>query len=232
HFPGAQAAVWAGERGFLPFPAAVTEYAHIASANWYATAAVAARAAGDGMLVDVGTTTTDIVPFRNGAPVPAGRDDMGRMRTGELVYTGVVRTPVMAVVQRAPFRGRWQNVAAELFATMADVYRVTGDLDEGTELWETADAGPRDWPGSVRRLARMLGTDPDPAWPDGDWQRLAGFIASRQLRMVEDSFARVLSAHPELRGTTVVATGCGRFLARRLAERTGAPCRDLEDLVG
>src|SRR5690606_28639648 len=113
HFPGGQAAVWGGERGFLPFHAAGREPGRIGSANWYATALVAARTAGSGILVDAGTTTTDIVPLRDGVPVPVGHDDMGRLRSGELVYTGVVRTPVMAIVQRVPFHGRWQNVAAE-----------------------------------------------------------------------------------------------------------------------
>src|SRR5690606_24002344 len=124
------------------------------------------------------------------------------------------------------------NVAAEFFATMADVYRVTGDLGEGTDLWEAADGGAKDRQGSVRRLARMLGTDPEPGWPDGDWLRLAGYIAERQLRMVEASFARVVSAHPELEGAAIVGTGCGRFLVRRLARRIEVPYRDFEDLVG
>ena len=58
---------------------------------------------------------------------------------GELLYTGVVRTPVMAVAQTAPFSGRMQRIAAERFATMADVWRLTGDLPGDADPYPTAD---------------------------------------------------------------------------------------------
>ena len=78
--------------------------------------------------MDVGTTTTDLIPIRAGAVAARGATDAERLTESELLYTGVVRTPVMAVAQTAPFSGRMQGIAAERFATMADVWRLTGDL--------------------------------------------------------------------------------------------------------
>ena len=55
--------------------------------------------------------------------------DAARLATGELVYHGVVRTPLCALAARVPFRGSAVSVMNEFFATTADVYRLTGELD-------------------------------------------------------------------------------------------------------
>ena len=80
-----------------------------------------ARRHADELLVDAGTTTTDLIPIKAGKVAARGATDAERLTEGELLYTGVVRTPVMAVAHSAPFRGRVQKIAAERFATMADV---------------------------------------------------------------------------------------------------------------
>ena len=53
-WPGRELAVWAGARGFVAPEAAVPE--EIASANWLATASLAARRMGEGTLVDLGSS--------------------------------------------------------------------------------------------------------------------------------------------------------------------------------
>ena len=69
----------------------------------------------------------------------AALTDGERLTQGELVYTGVVRTPVMAIAHTAPFMGRMQRIAAERFATMADVWRLTGDLPDDADPYPAAD---------------------------------------------------------------------------------------------
>jgi probable H4MPT-linked C1 transfer pathway protein len=120
--------IFAGKAGWLA-TAEVKEHAtSIASANWLASASYAARKCARGIVVDIGSTTTDIIEFRDGRIWYRGYSDGERLRTGELVYTGVLRTPVMAVVQWVPFEGEWQTLASEQFATLADVYQLTGQL--------------------------------------------------------------------------------------------------------
>src|SRR5262245_32829782 len=72
----------------------------VAAANWHALATWASRLvpAGPALLLDIGSTTTDIIPLSDGVPVMAGHTDPERLRCGELVYTGVRRTPVCAVL--------------------------------------------------------------------------------------------------------------------------------------
>jgi len=224
--PTADLQVFAGPFGLIPADAAADHPDAVASANWYATALVAATA-GDGILVDVGSTTTDIVPLAAGRPRHAGYTDAERLETGELVYTGAVRTPVMAVARAVPFAGRPRTLMAELFATMADVHRLTGSLPDGADQHPTADGRDRGPDSSARRLLRMVGEDCGPdSLPAA--RHLARHLAERQLRHIEDALDQVLSNAPADQAVPLVGAGAGRFLVRRLAARRGVPYRDFE----
>src|SRR6185437_7787389 len=87
----------------------------VAASNRVSIAVLVARTHADALLVDVGSTTTDIVPIAGGRVVAAGRTDPARLRSGELVYTGVLRTPVCAVIRSVPLEGGRSRVAAEHF---------------------------------------------------------------------------------------------------------------------
>jgi probable H4MPT-linked C1 transfer pathway protein len=194
----------------------------VASANWLASALVVAALEPDALLVDVGSTTTDLVAIRGGRPCFRGRDDAGRLVSGELVYSGVVRTPVMAMADAVPFEGERVPLMAEWFATSADVYRLTGQLPEGADQHPTADGGDKSVAASARRLARMIGRDAESAEPDR-WRELARWLADEQARRLRSAAERVLAAEPLAPGAPVVAAGVGRFLALGLARALGRP---------
>src|SRR5438067_10660318 len=106
--------VWTTEGCFLDLRAAQdAPPLHVAASNWLALAEWAGRHVleGAGLLLDVGSTTTDVIPLRDGRPAPRARTDSTRLLTGELVYRGARRTPVCALTEPA------DAVAAELFAT-------------------------------------------------------------------------------------------------------------------
>lgn len=229
--PGHVAAVYANDGRFLSVPEARRAWQRVASANWHATASLAARLEPRGILIDIGSTTTDLVPFDAHSLCHRGNTDQERLRVDELVYTGIVRTPVMALVQRVPFAGRWQNLAADFFATTADVYRITGELREADDLLDPADHGGKRREDSLRRLARMLGTDPD-AGMEPELAALAAFIAERQIDLIDAALERLLADRPALRGAPFVGAGSGRFLVGRLASRHGARHVDFDQLAG
>jgi len=228
--PASRLEFFAGPHGLVPADATADHADSVASANWLATALVAAPA-GDGILLDIGSTTIDIVPLADGAPHYAGYSDAERLESGELVYTGVVRTPVMAVARTVPFAGRPRAVMAELFATMADVHRLTGTLPQDADQHATADGRDRGVATSARRLLRMVGEDLGPhSLPAA--QRRAEHLAERQCQQIEDALDLVLSRTPleeylEDRAP-LIGAGVGRFLVRRLAERRHLPYRDFE----
>lgn len=221
-FPAARLRVYAGEPGLLEPGQALGQYAGVASANWLASAAWLARHYTDGVLVDIGSTTTDLVPFRDGRPAARGRTDFERLGCGELVYTGIVRTPVMALVREVPFHGDLHPVIPELFATMADVYRLTGELQPHHDLLPGADGGGKNPGDSARRLARMLGLDLEDAPDLQAWQELARYIAAQQLQ-------RIAAALPaDCPGSVLIGAGCGRFLVPALARERGCEWVDFD----
>jgi probable H4MPT-linked C1 transfer pathway protein len=186
----------------------------VASANWLALATFAARFAdsrGIALVVDVGSTTTDLIPLVDGRPAPQGRSDRERLVSGELVYTGVRRTPVCALIR--------EGLMAEVFATTLDAYLLLGTIG-GTdhippdllEEFHTADGQPPTLEAAHRRLARMLGADLETSKPE-ERLELARQVATQQTRLVAAALDRVLRRLPGPPQTVVLA-GEGEFLAR------------------
>lgn len=215
--------IYAGRGGFVS-PAAAREATwDIASANWHATAALVGRHVPDALLVDIGSTTADLIPIVGGRPAARGYSDAERLETGELVYCGVVRTPLLAVADHAPFGGRRTRLMNETFANTADVYRLTGDLPDGADQQHSADLKGKSIPESETRLARMIGRDRAEGTAR-TWHDLARHFAEAQLRALQDA-AAVLLSRPDIPAEApVIACGAGGFLAERLAARLGRPC--------
>lgn len=202
----------------------------VASANWCATASLIAHRLTDAVVLDVGSTTTDIIGVLGNAVEARGWTDADRLCSGELIYTGVVRTAVASVADTVPFAGEWQGLAAELFATMADVHRLTGELPEQADIGETADGAGKTLQDSARRLARMLGRDLKSAELE-QWQGVAGFLARTQLAVLRGGLERLLSRDARYRRAPLIGAGAGRFLVRALAGQLGQPYLDFSTLV-
>ncbi|MBK1722947.1 hydantoinase/oxoprolinase family protein [Thiocystis violacea] len=228
-FPGETLMVYAGTAGFVGPDAAGALASQVASANWVATASLAAAELGDGLVMDIGTTTTDVVPFLDQEVAAWAFNDHERLVHGELVYAGVARTPVMALARQLPFDGAWVPVMAEPFATTADVYRLTGLLPEHADLLPSADGRDKTRAASAARLARMLGMDADAA-DSSAWVSVADYIVECQQRRLFDAASCVLSRGQIPPGAPVVGAGVGRFLVRQLATRLGRPYVGFESL--
>jgi probable H4MPT-linked C1 transfer pathway protein len=80
-----EAIFYGGRAGFLHDVGAVEHAFDVASANWHASATFVSRFFPDALLVDAGTTTTDLVPLKDGAVAARGYADGERLAEGELV---------------------------------------------------------------------------------------------------------------------------------------------------
>jgi probable H4MPT-linked C1 transfer pathway protein len=200
--------VWTTSGSFTSVDEAKDQFIKTASANWLALATFAGRymPAGSSLLIDIGSTTTDIVRLLDGKPAPRGRTDRERLKNRELVYTGVRRTPVCALLG--------MDGAAELFATSLDVLLLLGDLRENVEDRNTADSRPATRKAAQARLARMVGADLE-TFSEQEAKELAQELGNRQLTALRDAVIRVTSDHG-IHPDTVVISGEGEFLARRI----------------
>lgn len=222
--------IYAGRAGFVAPEAARDNAFEIASANWHATAALVGRCLPRALLVDIGSTTADLIPIVEGRPTATGYSDAERLETGELVYTGVVRTPILAFATHAPWRGRRTALMAETFATAADIHRLTGDLPEGADQQHSADLKGKSLAETETRLARMAGRDRSEGSAQ-EWRALAAWFAEAQLRPLHDAAAMLLSRPDLPADAPLVVCGAGRFLAERLAARLGREAVPLASLI-
>lgn len=227
---GADTRIWMGPCGFGSAEEARADPATVASTNFLASAELVGQLLGDGLLVDMGSTTTDIIPVLSGAPCPRGLTDGDRLATSELVYSGLTRTDVATVAHTAVFKQRTQRLAAGGFATMADVRRVLGELPEGIDQHGTADRRGTSLPESIARLARAFGRDGPDASLD-DWRSAARGIADRQMADIRTACVQVLTATPLSPEAPIIAAGIGAPLLAALAADLGRPCQPYADLV-
>jgi probable H4MPT-linked C1 transfer pathway protein len=192
----------------------------VAAANWHAQATWLGRIVptGKSILVDIGTTTTDIIPLIDGLPVSDGLTDPERLASGELVYSGVRRTPLCALAHAVPMGDGYCSLAAELFATTLDVYLMLGDIPESTADRSTANGRPATIECAHDRLARMLCCDRD-EFSAADALHMSRFLADVQRQRIAGAARRVIT---RLANTgpgeinQVLMSGSGEFLARRI----------------
>ncbi|WP_213765748.1 hydantoinase/oxoprolinase family protein [Caballeronia sp. dw_19] len=221
---------FAGAAGWLAPGACADGWRDVASANWRATAQWVASRVSDALLVDIGSTTTDIVPIVAGRVAARGSNDASRLANGELLYQGVVRTPLCGVSHRIVFRDARVNVMNEWFATTADIYRLTGELWPAHDQYPSADNRPKTEAASRARMARMIGLDARDAG-DNEWREFAQTWRNEQMQILAENLARVTDAHPALEHAPLVGAGCGRFLANAMARRQGRDFIDFTSLV-
>jgi probable H4MPT-linked C1 transfer pathway protein len=187
-----------------------------AASNWHVLGRFAARfVQGEvGLLIDIGSTTTDLVPLVGGLLHAQGSDDTGRLLAGELVYSGVGRTPVSALTNWLPWRGRRCPIAAEVFATTADAYVMLGELAEEPECTNTADGRPLTRQFSRERLARLICAD-STTFTDEDAWAAAERVGGAQFEQLRQA-ARLVDANLPQRPKSLVVSGAGEFLATKL----------------
>lgn len=184
-----------------------------AASNWLAAATHAAQFARGhpAVFIDVGSTTTDVVPITNGVPTPRGRTDVQRLEYQELVYTGIRRTPICAVLG--------SEVMAELFATTLDVGLMLGTIADEPENRSTADGRPATRTLSHARLARMLGGDGESLVQE-QTMALARRVRDRQVTIIANAIRSAADRLPIGRPTFLLA-GEGEGLAHEAVASTG-----------
>ena len=205
--------VWSTAGKFLTLQAAKTDWRKVAAANWHALATwVGATLApqGPALLLDLGSTTMDLIPLKDGRPASRGLTDPERLRLGELLYTGVRRTPVCSFWNACP------GLAAEFFATTLDVYLILGAIPEDETDTATADGRPATRTHAHARMSRMLGGDGSEI-PERETLRLAEQVRDLQWQAIVTAVRTVYEAMNRTVATLITA-GSGDWLLHPLRE--------------
>ena len=195
----------------------------VAAANWAATGWLLSHKVNDCVVVDVGSTSTSIIPIVGGKVAAKGITDLEKLLNGELVYTGSLRTNVAAIVSSVPLRGGCARVSSELFAQSADVHQILGNINVEDYSVETPDGKGKTVADAMARLARVVCADTE-MLTHQEIAQLAKHIYGAQVEQIADAISQVyLQLKSRAKQTTpVVVTGLGRnFLARKAATTAG-----------
>ena len=199
--------VWSTDGRLVDIEAAREDPLRVAAANWHALATYVGRfvPSGAGILIDVGSTTTDIIPLQGGKPSAFGLTDPDLLQHRELLYTGIRRTPVCALLGN--------TVAAEVFATALDAYLTLGLVPEEADHQDTADGRPATRMAAHARLARMICADTE-SCSLAATRELAQRVFEVQRHWLRQALNYVIEAHQLVRPAAIVVAGSGEFLAR------------------
>jgi probable H4MPT-linked C1 transfer pathway protein len=193
----------------------------VAAANWAATGWLVAQLIKTCVIVDVGSTSTSIIPVIDGRVSAAGKTDLEKFTVGELVYTGGLRTNVAAIVSSIPLRDGKARVSSELFAQTGDVHLVLGNITEAEYTTETADGRGKTKREAIARLARVVCADIE-MLTEEEIVQIAKYIYSKQVDQVIEGLSQVYSRVKSLTNAKipVMVTGLGKdFLAKTAAQR-------------
>ena len=184
-----------------------TAVPQLAAANWLASADYLRTSFPGAVLVDVGSTTTDIIPLSRFDDLK-GLTDLQRLRKGYLIYTGMLRTSVPALLRIVVLDGIPTPVSTEFFAVSADAHLVLGHITAEQYSCDTPDHKEKTRTAAMRRLARVVCADLEEIGEAGARQ-IAEQFWDVQRALTCDKVRKVMAAA----GTTdVVTAGIGSAL--------------------
>ena len=199
-----------------------------AAANWIATAQIATLISDNCIFIDTGSTTTDIIPIKEGHECAIGKSDFDRSATGELVYTGTLRTNLASFLDKVELNGKEYRVASELFAQTADVYMVLDLITEDDYICDTFDGEGKSKIDCARRIARVVCADLEMLSME-DIVEMSEVIHQKQIAQIADGLKQVV----ETQGLDlIITTGLGKdILDRPAAELLGLKVKSMGDIL-
>ena len=199
-----------------------------AAANWIATAQIATLISDNCIFIDTGSTTTDIIPIKNGNECAIGKSDFDRSATGELVYTGTLRTNLASFLDKIEFNGKEYRVASELFAQTADVYRVLDLITEKDYVCDTFDGESKSKLDCAKRIARVVCADLE-MLSESDIVEISEFIHQKQIEQIAEGLKQV---HETQKLDLIITTGLGKdILDKPAAELLGLEVKSMGDIL-
>jgi len=202
----------------------------VASANWAATGWLMSQCMQNAVVIDVGSTSTSIIPIINNKVAACGKTDLDKLVCGELIYTGSLRTNLAAIVQTVPLKSGVAGVSSEVFALSGDIHLLLGHISEKDYISETADGRGKTINEALARIARLLCADTE-ILSKQEIIEIATYIYEKQVAQIVNGLSSVYARVKSLSSgkVAVVVTGIGKdFLARKAAEHIGVD--DIEDL--
>jgi (4-(4-[2-(gamma-L-glutamylamino)ethyl]phenoxymethyl)furan-2-yl)methanamine synthase len=198
----------------------------LAAANWTASALVAGKDE-DCIFVDIGSSTTDLIPVKKGRPL-AGETDFKRLGKHELLYRGILRTNIAALMNRIELASIEYRLSSEFFAQTADAHLLLGNITQEDYTCDTPDGFGKSMTEAARRLARVACADTSEL-DNNEIMMIANQIYETQRNEVAEAM-NILSLKYGI--NKIVGAGLGEFLIKDAAHHAGLTCILLSEIYG
>ncbi len=199
-----------------------------AAANWIATSKIAASINPNCIFIDTGSTTTDIIPIKNGKQCSKGKSDFERLATGELIYTGTLRTNLASFIDKIPLNNKKYRVSSELFAQTADIYMILDLISEKDYICDTLDGKGKSKDHCMKRIARLLCADTE-ILNKKDIIQISKFIHKTQISQIADGLKQVQKRENL---NLVITTGLGKdILDKKAAQSLNIPVISMDTIL-
>ena len=182
----------------------------LAAANWLASADYLRKEFPDAVLLDIGSTTADIIPLMCFESMK-GLTDLMRLQKGYLIYTGMLRGNIATILQSVILDGMVTPVSSEYFAISADAHLVLGHITPAQYTSDTPDKKEKTKKAALRRLARVVCADLDEIGNEGAY-RIAGQFWEKQRGLIYDQVQRVAA---QFAARQIIVGGIGAHLFSR-----------------
>lgn len=151
----------------------------LAAANWLVMADVLRHRYPTSLLVDMGSTTTDVIPL-NAWDTLKGQTDYTRLKNDLLLYYGLLRTPISSLVRLVSLDGAAVRVSTEYFACAGDAHTLLRLISPDQYTTASPDGCSPSRDHCMRRMARMVCADVDEIGEDRILQIARTYVYEEQ----------------------------------------------------
>jgi probable H4MPT-linked C1 transfer pathway protein len=162
----------------------------LAAANWLASAEFLLPLYPHTLLMDMGSTTTDLIPLHHMEELK-GLTDLQRLQKGYLVYHGLLRTGIPGFVRKVRANGIPTPLSSEYFAITADIHLLLGHISSQEYTCETPDGREPTPISAMRRIARLVCADPQEVGGEPGIRDIAEQIGKEETELILRSVGQV-----------------------------------------
>ena len=194
------------------------------STNWMLTLKYLNKIKNVDLIVDIGSTTTDII-YKH-MSITENIDDHKRLVNNSLLYAGVIRTPLPMIVNNVNFLSNEVPLINEVFSTTGDIFNITNDIDFNQLDYIGADNLNYTKKNSFVRIARSLGLDYDNSMKS-EIIKVSSTIKNNFIDIIYEKIKLIFKGYKaELKLSSI---GEGSFLIEELALRHNLKYLSLKD---
>ena len=188
---------------------------NLMSMNWHSIGKYLTNFVKNALIIDFGSTTTDFICIKNGKIMNKAFNDFKRLSNGEILYTGLMRTPLFAIKKNVKYKSKNISIIPEYFSNTSDIYRINKKIKKEFDIDDETDFSDKNVIGSYKRIARSFGMDYH--FKDKLFiKKLSENIMNEQLNMIYENTEKLLKKFNMKKKSLIILSGIGQEVLKKL----------------